>query len=337
MPLSRRSFLKYTGALTLGLTAAPALTALAGAEVPPPETALPFKLGRVTWPIPLWSKPSFTYGKKIGSRSFNSIVNIYQITVGDTPKHNPVWFKVDRGWLQSSSVQPVWEIHNPPEKDVPPGGFLAEVTVPRTDTWFIPEKYAAVPSYFCYGSTHWIDEIITDDKAQVWYRSRDDFGVDYFVLAAHLRRIPESELTPLSPDVKNKRIEIDLKKQRLTALENGVPVLACRIATGIDVTPTPRGTFNVQRKRPSRHMATGTDVVGAEYNLPGVPWVCYITTSGVSLHGTYWHNDYGRPNSAGCLNLPLHYSKWIYRWVTPVLTPSERFKASDEGTEVVVF
>jgi len=328
---SRRDFLKLMGSMAFGLTFTPPLSA----DVPPPAPALPFNLGRVTWPIPLWSRPSFT-SQKIGRRSFNTIVKIYQITIGDTPKHNPVWFKVDGGWLQSSSVQPVWETSQRPMMTIPATGVLAEVTMPRTDAWYgLGERYAT-PSYLCYGSVHWVEEAVTDAQGKVWYRIRDDFKVDNFVDATHLRLIPDSELAPLSPEVDNKRIEINLKQQSLTALENGKPVLTCRLATGLDITPTPRGTFKVQRKRPSRHMATGTDVVGPEYNLPGVPWVDYITTSGVSLHGTFWHNDYGRPNSAGCVNLPLIYSKWLYRWTKPYVPVGERFLASEDGTEVVV-
>jgi hypothetical protein len=29
------------------------------------------------------------------------------------------------------------------------------------------------------------------------------------------------------------------------------------------------------------------------YDLPGVPFLTYFTASGVAIHGTYWHNDYG--------------------------------------------
>jgi hypothetical protein len=68
-----------------------------------------------------------------------------------------------------------------------------------------------------------------------------------------------------------------------------------------------------------------------------VPWVSYITDSGISFHGTYWHNDYGRPHSHGCINLPSEAAKWIYRWTMPVVPPERRFKYTPgEGTIVQV-
>ena len=53
------------------------------------------------------------------------------------------------------------------------------------------------------------------------------------------------------------------------------------------------------------------------YHLPGVPWVSFFTGTGVAFHGTYWHNDYGRPSSRGCVNLRSEDAKFIYRWSRP--------------------
>jgi len=57
-----------------------------------------------------------------------------------------------------------------------------------------------------------------------------------------------------------------------------------------------------------------SNLQGNEFDLPGVPWVCYISWTGVSFHGTYWHNNYGTPQSHGCINLTPEAAKWIYRW-----------------------
>ncbi len=62
-------------------------------------------------------------------------------------------------------------------------------------------------------------------------------------------------------------------------------------------------------------MAAG-DIASNGFDLPGVPWVLYITESGISFHGTYWHNDYGRPHSHGCINLAPQAAKWLFRWTT---------------------
>jgi hypothetical protein len=38
-----------------------------------------------------------------------------------------------------------------------------------------------------------------------------------------------------------------------------------------------------------------------------------------SIHGAYWHNDFGRPRSHGCVNVPIADAKWLFEWADPVL------------------
>jgi lipoprotein-anchoring transpeptidase ErfK/SrfK len=75
---------------------------------------------------------------------------------------------------------------------------------------------------------------------------------------------------------------------------------------------------------PSKHMGDGnlTDNIQA-YELPGVPWVSFFHITGVALHGTYWHNDFGKPRSHGCINLSPQAARWIYRWTQPAVPPEE--------------
>ncbi|MEJ2353252.1 MAG: L,D-transpeptidase, partial [Anaerolineales bacterium] len=58
--------------------------------------------------------------------------------------------------------------------------------------------------------------------------------------------------------------------------------------------------------------------------------------SGIAFHGTYWHNDYGRPRSHGCINLTSRAAKWIYRWTLPVVPPDQQRVYEDFGTRVDV-
>jgi lipoprotein-anchoring transpeptidase ErfK/SrfK len=73
------------------------------------------------------------------------------------------------------------------------------------------------------------------------------------------------------------------------------------------------------------------------YDLPGVPWVSYITKSGVSFHGTFWHNDFGTPHSHGCLNLSMEDAKWLYLWTLPVVLPGQDYVYEKYGTKVEIF
>jgi lipoprotein-anchoring transpeptidase ErfK/SrfK len=42
---------------------------------------------------------------------------------------------------------------------------------------------------------------------------------------------------------------------------------------------------------------------------------------GYAIHGTYWHNAFGRQMSHGCVNLPVDESQWFFNFAsvgTPV-------------------
>ena len=115
-------------------------------------------------------------------------------------------------------------------------------------------------------------------------------------------------------------------------------VFQSRCSSGSKGTRTPTGEFLTYHKGPSVHM-TNQDEEGIKnyYDLPGVPWCTFFTGYGNAFHGTYWHNDYGRPRSHGCVNLPSEDAKWVYRWSRPNLAPSEDYlHVPGEGTRVQI-
>ena len=82
-------------------------------------------------------------------------------------------------------------------------------------------------------------------------------------------------------------------------------------------------------------MANG-DIASNGFDFPGVPWVLYITESGISFHGTYWHNDYGTPHSHGCINMTPQAAKWLYRWTMPTVPPEKLLVYGHKGTKVEI-
>lgn len=110
-------------------------------------------------------------------------------------------------------------------------------------------------------------------------------------------------------------IDINLSAQRLTAYQGQAAVFSTLISSGVAGRRTPTGRFAVRTKISSQRM------VGPGYNLPGVPWVMYFAGAN-AIHGTYWHNNFGRPMSHGCVNMRTADAQWLYNWSsigTPVV------------------
>ena len=262
----------------------------------------------------------------------------------DEEAYNRVWYDVDgQGYLYSGGVQPVGTVLNDPISDVPTSGLLGEISVPFTDAHEEPDTSSLVSQRLYYETVHWITDSVVGADGQAWYRLLDDkLNLYYYTPARHLRLIPEEELAPISPEVPDsqKLIEVNLTRQLVLAYEESRLVFAARAATGGQYRSgrwsTPIGQFITSYKRPTRHMAAG-DIASNGFDLPGVPWVLYITKSGISFHGTYWHNDYGRPRSHGCINLTPQAAKWLFRWTAPVVEPGKQFAYEFFGTAVHIF
>ena len=105
-------------------------------------------------------------------------------------------------------------------------------------------------------------------------------------------------------------IEIDLSEQRLYAHENGQVVFTTLISSGRRPYRTPIGRFRVWAKVRRQTMS------GPGYRLPNVQWVMYFVGEN-AIHGTYWHNNFGRPMSHGCINATNKAAQWLYNWSPP--------------------
>lgn len=143
-----------------------------------------------------------------------------------------------------------------------------------------------------------------------------------------------------------KRIEIDLTQQKVYAVEGDRRVLEFTVSTGKwGLTPT--GTFRIWTKVRSQKMSGGDMALGTYYYLPNVPWVMFFYNQemgqmrGLSLHGTYWHNNFGHPMSHGCINMRTPDAALLYNWADPVVTDPKAWAtfstAENPGTTVVIY
>ena len=98
-----------------------------------------------------------------------------------------------------------------------------------------------------------------------------------------------------------------LGTQRAYAYEDGVLKHTAVISSGLPDTPTVTGDFKIRLKVRSQTMS------GFDYRLENVEWVMYFY-SGYAFHGTWWHNNFGRPMSRGCVNMTIADAKWFYEF-----------------------
>jgi len=169
-------------------------------------------------------------------------------------------------------------------------------------------------------------ETVTDESGREWYRvqftewiryadrvPKDLFVAKEFVTAVY-NHAPEN-LPTVGAVKTNKRMVVDRSEQTLSAYEGDELYMQTTISTGLDLSPTPRGTFTVFRKTPSRYMQGPLPGISDQYyDLPGVPWNLYFTQEGGAIHGAYWHNDFGTQRSHGCVNVPLDVARRLYEW-----------------------
>ncbi|HEX2997512.1 MAG TPA: L,D-transpeptidase family protein [Anaerolineales bacterium] len=337
--ISRREFLKLVKAGTLAF----ALSDLRLDRA----LAAPIRQGRVTWSgIPLYEAPAFG-SKVIHNFRADEVLEILGEESGEAGYKNPfntTWYKVKDGFTYSGSIQPVETNYQKPVFNIPEKGQVAELSVPFSDTKKDPYAYAERGYRIFYGSTHWVKSVIVQrDEKSIWYEIYDFYLKKSLYVQAHdMRLIPNDELTTLSPNVpaEEKHIVVDLTSQLVSAFEGENMVFSQRCASGVRGTDTPKGEFRTYHKGPSVHMTNEGDAAEDEsvYSLPGVPWCSFFTGAGNAFHGTYWHNDYGRPRSHGCVNLPSEASKFIYRWTMPNVPPDDDYvHLPGEGTKVQIF
>jgi hypothetical protein len=340
---TRRDFIKLSGLGMLGALIPPSLPERENPNYTPQIKAIVFQ-GRVIDPsIKVYMRPSF-FSQQVSTYWQNSVVPIRGATVGDDVlSPNRVWYKVGEvGFVHSACIQLVITTLNVPVDNIPIGGALAEVTVPFTDSYIKPRHHSSIAYRFYYSSTHWVSDLVVNDRSEPWYRVWDDrLEKSHYVPARHLRLISKAELTPISPYVPffAKKLVVSIQSQIVTAYEWDRPVFMAQVSTGDELAnpkwATPRGNYEVYYKRPSRHMMEG-DITSLGYDLPGVPWVSYFQEDGYALHGVYWHNDFGNPRSHGCINLSPQNARWIYRWTLPEALPDQPLVFENHGTRLEI-
>jgi hypothetical protein len=143
----------------------------------------------------------------------------------------------------------------------------------------------------------------------------------------------------------DKWIDVNLTRKTLVLMEGERPVYAALISPGkrskvkAKDHSTVQGTFHIREK----HITTTMDGDGAAsedlpYSIEDVPYVAYFEGS-YAVHAAFWHSNFGREMSHGCVNLSPLDAKRVFFWAGPTLPRGWHgvwATADNPGTTVVV-
>jgi lipoprotein-anchoring transpeptidase ErfK/SrfK len=351
--LSRRNFIKNS---FLGLSSL-AISPL-GRFLPEIQISQDERLGRVTVGMAEIKMKPDEDSRTVAKVYEDAIVPWLKEVVGRRPfRHNQRWVETPEGYIWAPYLQPVRNNLNLATDSLPQTslgkGLWAEVTVPYVDLilnnpparapWlqedFTPRLY--------YTQVIWIDNIKKDEQGQIWYQVNERYGYGdvFWAKAEAFRPLTVNEISPIAPQVENKRIVVHIGYQTLSCFEGNSEVFFARISTGIrsdmygnrtEQWETPLGVRPIWRKLISVHMSGGT--TGGGYDLPGVSWTSLFEGNGVAIHSTFWHNNFGEEMSHGCVNAAPDDAKWIFRWTNPIISydPGDLTVGMPGGTVVEV-
>ncbi len=117
-----------------------------------------------------------------------------------------------------------------------------------------------------------------------------------------------------------KLIYVDLKTQTLTYFLGPYQVREILVSSGTKSRPTPAGEYSILKKLPSVHYK------GTNYDYPNTRWNMlfkYQKGGNLYIHGAYWHNNFGKVMSHGCVNVSYADVEALYNW-------------ADLGTKIVI-
>lgn len=150
-----------------------------------------------------------------------------------------------------------------------------------------------------------------------WYWEMRDGSLAFYPDVTILKTAPR----PQAVGPKDKWLHVRVTWGWAIAYEGSTPVYATAISPGIDgissrAHATAKGKQHVDWKLLSSDMS-GRDK-GKDWFVDEVPWTQYYKGN-FAVHGAWWHDDFGRPKSHGCINVPPADAMWLFGWMDPQL------------------
>ena len=225
-----------------------------------------------------------------------------------TDANGKIWYKVWGNWLPERYYHPVAvsefkgiEVNRQPRR---PFGWVLRPFTPRPSPAGDPLPDTAELQRYNFVQLYaWA----RGDDGNVWYRIGHKGWVRYDTVALTTVRERPAAIGP-----EEYWVDVDLTQQIFAAYEGDRLVYAGLVSSGLSRWSTRIGLNQVWRRNLTTPMEGG--VVGDDYYyIDAVPHTMYFDGE-TALHGAFWHDDFGRPKSHGCVNMAPRTAEWVFNW-----------------------
>jgi hypothetical protein len=270
------------------------------------------RYGRViVTPAILYPDPEQAARRQNPARTFPN-EEVYLTFTDEFVFDGKTYFRVmEEGWIAASDIEELF-----------PSAYqgIQIFTFPQSGFgWMIKDgfSYQSPPSegrqrmrsaYLPRYSLHEVYDIAIQEDGERWYKIGDQRWVaeDDFSYVSLREENPTMNQRP-------RWIEVNLSQQNLVVYEDENPVFATLVSTGREPAWTGEGAYTIYNKIEMHPLISPDPVAIGDYYLEDVPYLLYYQGSW-AIHSAYWHDEFGKPNSHGCVNLSLHDADWLFAW-----------------------
>ena len=268
----------------------------------------------LTIPAVIYASPQDAVEKGLPKRTLPGDEVYVSFNLQDSYESEAVYEVEEAGWMagdQLSLITPS-SFAGITIQDVPVNG-LGWVVEPTFSSFF-DDGNSTQKRHAHYYQRYQLFKVlsqVTDEQGGTWYEIAPGEWIsdDHFSFV-HLRE-------NLPPQATSQRwIDVNLTEQNLVVYEAGKPIFATLISTGAKQGWTYAGMFTIFNMLETHDLFSPDPKGIGNYYLEDVPWILFYEGS-LAIHGAYWHDSFGLPNSHGCVNMSIRDAGWLYEWAQP--------------------
>ncbi len=239
------------------------------------------------------------------------------------------YFKTDQGWIARTSLS--WYAPSPFHGERITGKTLPAWAYPHRIGGALTLRSEPTRKAAVLGKLATRDGIVVLEVRDGFARLQNATGADQWL---DIRDVKQAIALPRPVGVATDErwLDIDLDKQILVMYQGDAPVFATLISSGKKKWDTPIGVYRLVDKRERARMQA--DGATEQWNVAAVPWTMTFRKN-FALHGTYWHDGFGRARSHGCVNLAPADAHRVFEFVAaanPLTIPKAKNQRARDTT-----